>query len=65
MVNLLARLLWFVAGAATSLFVTSDTLRFSIFQAMAAIVIVVALIVAAVYLPVLAGRLRGRDGKAG
>lgn len=61
MVNLVVRLLWFVAGGVTSWFITEGTIRFSIFQMMMTIVLIVALLVAAVYLPALVRTLRGEN----
>ncbi|WP_374306029.1 hypothetical protein [Methylocella sp.] len=59
MISLAVRALWFLAGAVSGLFVADGTVRFSIFQAMAVIVLIVALILLAVYLPELVRRLRG------
>ncbi|WP_395698712.1 hypothetical protein [Methylocella sp.] len=59
MYDLAASALRFLSGAVSSLFLPDGTVRFSIFQAMAMIVLIVALILLAVYLPVLVRRLRG------
>ncbi|WP_395667217.1 hypothetical protein [Methylocella sp.] len=57
--RLLSGALRLLSGAVSSLILPDGTMRFSIFQAMATIVLIVAFILLAVYLPVLVRRLRG------
>lgn len=65
MIDLIARAFSGVAGAITALFVRGEPLRFSIFQMMVSLLLIIFLLLAAIYLPAIFRALKERRHPGG